>query len=104
MTTTITRTYSLRQAADITGFSMGKFRYNRELLTAHGVEIDADGWRIPHTTLEELGWLGVKPARVSAPAVSRVEIAEARVRELEAQVAELTEQLNAPRGLFGRRK
>lgn len=104
MTTTATRIYSLRQAADLTGFSQGKFRYNRELLVSHGVQIDADGWRIPHAVLEELGWLGVKPPRAEVAAPSRAEMAEARVAELEAEVARLTEQLGSRRGLFGRKR
>lgn len=104
MNATATRTYSLRQAADLTGFSLGKFRYNRELLTNNGVTITDEGWRIPHTTLETLGWLGVKPSREPLPAMSALETAEARIRELEAENTALRAQVDKPRGLFGRRK
>ena len=99
-TVTATRTYSLRQAADLTGFSQGKFRYQKALLIAHGATITAEGWRIPHTTLEELGWLGVKTPKALPAAPSPLEVAEARIRELEAEVAQLRE---AKRPLFGRR-
>lgn len=100
MTTITDRTYSLRQAADLTGFSVGKFRYQKDVLLSHGATITDDGWRIPHSTLEELGWLGVKTPRALPAAPSALEIAEARIRELEMEVATLREQ---KRPLFSRR-
>ena len=99
-TSTVTRTYSLRQAADLTGFSQGKFRYQKDLLLAHGATITADGWRIPHSTLEQIGWLGVKAPKALPAAPSPLEVAEARIRELEGELEQLREQ---KRPLFGRR-
>lgn len=96
------RVYSLRQAADLTGFSQGKFRYNKDKLVAAGATVSDEGWRIPHTTLQVLGWVDPSPSNVPAP--SALEIAEARVRELEVEVAALREELSQPTGLFRRRR
>lgn len=100
MTTITDRTYSLRQAADLTGFSTGKFRYQKDTLLAHGATITDEGWRIPHSTLEQLGWLGVKAPKALPSAPSALEVAEARIRELEAELLALREQ---KRPIFGRR-
>jgi hypothetical protein len=104
MSNTINRIYSLRQAADLTGFSQGKFRYNKDLLIENGATVSADGWRIPHTTLVGVGWIGVKEQKAAVAAPSRLELAEARVLELEAEVARLTEELNHRPSLFRRRR
>lgn len=97
-------TYSLRQAADLTGYSLGKFRYNKEKLLAAGATIQQDGWRIPHSTLELLGWLDNKPARTAEITLTPLQEAEQRVRELEQENADLRSQLAARgrRGLFRR--
>lgn len=87
------RIYSLAQAAVLTGFSAGKFRYNKPTLIAAGVTVSDSGWRIPHTALARIGWLDVKPPRgVVAPPSPR-EVAELRVQELEAEVARLLAEL-----------
>lgn len=105
MTTLTDRVYSLRQAADLTGFSEGKFRYNKALLVEHGVVVDDEGWRVPHSVLVELGWLGVKQPRRVPAAPSALEVAEARVRELEVEVERLRGQVERKgRGLFGRKR
>jgi len=103
---TTERIYSLQQAVILTGFSAGKFRYNREKLTKAGVHISDDGWRIPHSTLAKLGWLGVKAPRGVIAPPSRLELAELRVKELEAENSKLKAELNERparrRGLFSR--
>ena len=98
------RIYSLRQASDLTGFSQGKFRYNKDLLIENGVVVSADGWRIPHSTLVGVGWIGVKKPRATIAAPSRLEIAEAKVIDLEAEVARLREELDRRPSFFGRRR
>jgi hypothetical protein len=104
LTNPATRIYSLNQAANLTGFSLGKFRYNKEALIEAGATVSEQGYRIPHSTLETLGWLGVKaPKSVVAPP-SALELAELRIAELEAEVAELREELTHKSSFFGRRK
>lgn len=104
MTNSIVRTYSLRQASDLTGFSQGKFRYNKELLVQNGAIVSEEGWRIPHSTLIGVGWIGVKEPRATIAAPSRLEIAEAKVIDLEAEVARLREELDRRPSFFGRRR
>jgi hypothetical protein len=99
----IQRVYSLQQAANLTGFSLGKFRYNRKQLIATGAVVSSDGWRIPHSTLKEMGWLGVKTPKAPVAEPSALELAELRVRELEAELAELKEQ-SAKKTFFGLRR
>lgn len=99
------RIYSLSQAVVATGFSAGKFRYNKEKLTKAGVVISDEGWRIPHSSLAKLGWLGVKAPRGVIAPPSPLERAELRVKELEAENANLRKQLAEKpkkRGLFSR--
>jgi len=98
------RIYSLRQASDLTGFSQGKFRYNKELLIENGAVVSDDGWRIPHITLVGVGWIGVKEPRAEIAAPSRLELAEARVAELELEVARLNDELDRRPSFFGRRR
>lgn len=106
MNTNTERIYSLQQAVTVTGFSAGKFRYNKPALLKAGVTITSAGWRIPHSTLLKMGWLGVKPPKGDTPEMSALEAAELRVKQLEAEVERLTAELaNRPtkrRGLFGR--
>lgn len=95
------RVLTLGEAVRLTGFSAGKFRYNKTKLAEAGVTITADGWAIPMSALKDLGWLGVKPSKgeVQDTPLSQ---ARARIAELEAEVAELR-KANRPR-LFGRKK
>ncbi|WP_348788464.1 hypothetical protein [Leifsonia sp. NPDC080035] len=94
------RVYSLAQAATVTGFSLGKFRYNKAALIEAGAKVDAEGWRIPHSTLRQLGWIGVKPPKGAVPEPSALERAELRIAELEAELASLREQ-QSKRSVFG---
>lgn len=100
MTTDVT--YSLQQAADLTGFSLGKFRYNKDKLMAAGVVVTDEGWRIPHSVLTDLGWIG-KKAPKKVVTLTPLQKAEARIAELEAEVARLRDG-NSRRGIFGGRK
>ena len=100
------RIFTLGEAVKLTGFSAGKFRYNKELLVEAGASISSEGWSIPLESLRSLGWVGVKPpkAPVRDTALSR---ARERVTELEAEVATLRSELDRSRPiavrLFGRK-
>lgn len=96
------RTLTLGEAVRVTGFSAGKFRYNKELLVEAGVQVSNDGWSIPMTVLHNLGWVGVKPPKGSVKETP-LSIAQARIIELEAEVAKLRSQVSRPR-LFGRKR
>lgn len=89
------RIYNLQQATTITGFSMGKFRYpkNKEALLKAGATITKGQWRIPHTTLEQMGWIGVKPSKGVVAPPTDLEVAELKVQQLEAEVKKLTRML-----------
>lgn len=102
--TTITadRMLTLGEAVKLTGFSAGKFRYNKEKLVQHGVVVNPDGWSIPLASLRELGWVGVKPPKGEVKETPLAK-AQARIAELEAELAELRKHSNRPR-LFGRKK
>lgn len=104
MTKTVARIYSLNQASNLTGFSLGKFRYNKEALVNAGATITKDGYRIPHETLVKMGWLGVKAPKAVVAPPSTLELAELRIAELEAEVVELRSQLLHKPSFFGRRK
>lgn len=99
------KTYSLEEATTITGFSKTKFRYNRELLTNNGATITPTGWTIPHSTLEQLGWVGKKPMKVRAlrPTIKEHEKALGEITRLRARVEELESSVRARKGLFSRR-
>ena len=105
MTTTMNptdRLLTLGEAVKLTGFSAGKFRYNKAKLEAAGVVITSDGWSIPVSVLNKLGWVGVKTPKgevVETP----LSIAQARIAELEAELAELRSH-DKPRTSFFRRK
>jgi hypothetical protein len=96
------RVLTLGEAVKVTGFSAGKFRYNKETLVAAGAMVTPTGWSIPLSALSSLGWLGVKPPKgvVTETPLSR---ALARVAELEAENASLRAAASRPR-LFGRKK
>lgn len=100
------RIYSLSQAVLLTGFSAGKFRYNKEKLVKAGCRVSEHGWRIPHSALAKLGWLGVKQPKGELSPPSPLELAELRVQQLEREVAtlkkELAERPAKKRGLFSR--
>ncbi len=105
------RIYTLTQAATLTGFSEGKFRYPKNktaLLNAGATITDSGAWRIPHTTLQQLGWIGVKPPKGEVAPPTSLEQAEMKVAELEAEVRRLTsllQQSTTPtrkKRLFGR--
>ena len=98
------RIYSLQQAANLTGFRLGKFRYSKDKLVAAGATVSDEGWRIPHTTLKAMGWLGIKAPKAAIAEPTALELAEIRVAQLEAENAELKEQLNKRPSFFGRRK
>lgn len=105
MTATATdRILTLGEAVKITGFSAGKFRYQKDKLLSAGVTITDDGWSIPLSVLHNLGWVGVKKPKgevVDTP----LSLAQARITELEAENATLRSELDKRgRGLFGRRK
>ena len=102
---TINRVLSLGEAVRLTGFSAGKFRYNKALLEESGVVVSAAGWEIPYKVLESLGWLGVKEPKTDV-APTALALARSRVAELEAEVARLNKELASaqrPR-LFGRKR
>jgi hypothetical protein len=93
--------YSLQQASDLTGCSLGRFRYNREKLLGLGVQISPDGWRVPHSALVSLGWLGKEqPAKVRLTALQRAEL---RIAELEEENTRLLTELSSRRKSFFRR-
>lgn len=102
------RIYTLQQASNLTGFSMGKFRYpkNKEALLKAGATITKGQWRIPHHTLEQMGWIGVKPSKNVVAPPTALEEAELKVQKLEAEVARLTRMLEQKqpirKRLFGR--
>lgn len=96
------RVLTLGEAVKITGFSAGKFRYQRDNLVRAGVVITDAGWAIPYRTLLELGWVGKKPAKgevVDTP----LSLAQTRIAELEEEVAYLRVELNkhshSPKGI-----
>jgi len=104
---TTAKTYSLREAAHVTGLSLTKFRYNSEKLIANGAIVSSDGWSIPEATLVTLGWLDTKKAKTVTP---RMSVAQQRkalkdIEKLKARVAELEEELtiaSTKKGLFSR--
>lgn len=99
-----TRILTLGEAVKITGFSAGKFRYQKDKLVEAGVTVTEDGWNIPLYVLENLGWLGVKKPKGEVKETP-LSIAQARITELEAENARLKAELEKKnRGLFGRRK
>lgn len=104
MPTTTTRILTLGEAVKLTGFSAGKFRYNKDTLVAEGVTVTPEGWSIPVDVLTRLGWVGVKTPKgelVDTP----LSVANQRVAELEAEVSRLRAELDKKsRGFFGRRK
>ena len=101
---TMDRVLTLGEAVKITGFSAGKFRYQKDKLVEAGVTISADGWSIPLSVLHELGWVGVKKPKGEVKETP-LSIAHARIAELEAENASLRAELDRKgRGLFGRRK
>jgi hypothetical protein len=98
-------TYSLSHAAEVTGCSLGRFRYNREALITLGTVIDEAGWSIPETALVELGWLN--PSKPVAPKKTKLEKAEEELKTMRAENAALKAQLEeatARRGLFGMKR
>lgn len=104
MTITTDRVLTLGEAVKLTGFSAGKFRYNRDTLVSEGVTVTPEGWSIPLSVLNRIGWVGVKAPKgevVDTP----LSVAQARVVELETEVAHLRAELEKKhRGIFGRRK
>ena len=104
MSASTSRIYSLQQAANLTGFSLGKFRYNKQRLIEAGATISESGYRIPHAALQELGWLGVKAPKGPIAEPTALERAELRIAELEAELAEARTALARKPSIFGRRK
>jgi len=100
-----TKMYSLQNASEVTGCSLGRFRYNKDKLVALGTIVDDNGWSIPETALVELGWLN--PSKPAAPKKTKLELAQEEVKTLRAENAALRVQLDeatSRRGLFGKRK
>lgn len=104
MLETVNRIYSLKQASDVTGFSLGKFRYHKDALMNAGATITTEGYRIPHQTLQQLGWLGVKAPKTVVAPPSLLEQAELHIKELETEVLFLRKQGSRKHSLFGRKK
>ncbi|MBC9954069.1 hypothetical protein ICM05_05335 [Leucobacter sp. cx-42] len=105
--TTENLSLSLAQAATATGFSEGRFRYNRTRLEQLGVEITSSGWSIPVVVLIQLGWLSAE--KVSTLELSPLQKAEQAVEALKLEVEKLKAQLQEERtqkrgGLFARRR
>lgn len=95
------RTYSLSQAAEVTGNSMGRFRYNKAKLIELGAVVTDNGWSIPETALVQLGWLN--PNRPAKRKPTKLEKAQEELKALRAENASLRTQLETAgrRGLFG---
>lgn len=99
------KSYSLQSAAEVTGSSLGRFRYNREALITLGTQIDGSGWHIPEAALLELGWLN--PSKPAAPKKTKLELLQEELKTVRAENAELRKQLTEAttrRGIFGKRK
>lgn len=96
------RVLTLGEAVKITGFSAGKFRYQKTQLLSAGVRITPDGWQIPIKALTALGWVGVKPPKGELTDTP-LSVALAKVAKLEAENAELRVALTRRPSLFKRR-
>lgn len=105
------KTYSLREAAEATGYSEGRFRYNKTKLVELGTVIEARSWTIPESALTALGWLD--PTKPKTRKLSKLEMALTEVKALKAEnaalraeLAALVEASSAPakRGFFSRKK
>lgn len=94
---------SLRQASELTGCSLGRFRYNRERLAELGCVVSEAGWLIPISALIEMGWLSPSDAPASPPAMT-LQSALARIEELEGEVQRLSAEQSSVGGFFRRRK
>lgn len=93
--------FTMREAARVAGVSVSTLRRRRDELTAAGAVIDPNGWQVPITALIAAGLIPGEGHHDDhdAPAAAKDTSGDdpgagVRVRQLEQQVQELSEQLH----------
>lgn len=87
------RLYSLREASELANCSEGRFRYNKDKLTALGATISDTLWLIPHSTLVKMGWIDPNTAVRPLSELSPLTVAHNRIAELTDEVEHLRAQV-----------